>query len=92
MGRLEFTIGLKLIPVLTSVVSWFDQVVLDLEHGTARATFRTDATDVAEGLKDVYTWVTKNKPVIEGLAGAVGLLAAAWGVEKVIEFARPSRV
>lgn len=84
---LEFTLGMKLAPALSSVMGWFSKLIAELEHGHGVwGTVGKDTSMVAKDVKEVAVWIDKTHEVLYPLLGTLGLLGAAWGVEKVIGF------
>lgn len=86
---LEFTLGLKVLPVVTSVESWFSKLATSIEkgHGTW-GTLERDATVAVGDLKEVVHWFEGSKTAVDGLQVGLGFLGTAWGVEKVLNFGR----
>lgn len=86
---LEITLGVKLIPAITSLLGGFSKLIWNIEHGHGIwHTLRVDADEVFKALKEVWNWVTHNKAAVDLLVGALGFLATAWAVEKVLNFYR----
>lgn len=82
---LEFTLGMKLIPVLTAVMGWFSETIHQAEEGKGvwgevAHTFEA----VAEGAKDAYKFIKSVGDVL-GVhlgGGTLGAVLAAAGLAK----------
>jgi len=89
---LEFTLGMKLIPVVTAVTGWFSKLILEVEkgHGTW-GHLAKDLEGIFYGLKSVWQWVEKNIGAVKALELVLGGLAAFWAVGKITAFANAIR-
>jgi hypothetical protein len=81
---LEFTLGTKLIPVVTAVTGEFSKLIGEAErgHGTW-GTLEHDGEKVVSVLKSTVGWFEKNKVAAYGLGTVLGTV---FGVEKIYKF------
>ncbi len=86
---IEFTLGTKLIPVVTKVLGWFSKLTLEVEKGKGTwGEIGKVITYVVGTLETGWKWFEKSKTAVTGLKVALGFLAAAWAVEKIVAFYR----
>jgi len=84
---LQYTLGVKLMPVLTRVYEWFAKFLQEIEHGHGIwGMLGQDIAKVVNALKSVFKWFEENKTAAKALEYILGILATAWAVSKVIEF------
>lgn len=84
---LEFTLGEKVVPAMTTVDSWFSKLAVSIEHGrgiwgSLESTLGTGVHD----FEDIYGWLGKNKWAVDALGYSVAGLGVLWGTSKVIDF------
>lgn len=86
---LEYTLGVKLIPAITSAESWFSKLISQIEHGHGIwGTLKRDGEAAVGVLKSVWGWVENNRIASKALVVALGVLAGAWAVGRVLAFVR----
>lgn len=86
---LEFTLGMKLIPVLSDVASELSKTILEIEkgHGTW-GTLERDIEGVVSVGKSILGFFERSKLATKALTYALYGLGAAWGIDKVLAFGR----
>jgi hypothetical protein len=85
---LEFTIGQKLIPVMTEVMGWFSKLAVSIEKGHGIwGTLERDIEKVIHVSESIFGWFKENKWAVEGLTVAMQLLIPLFAFEKVAKFA-----
>jgi hypothetical protein len=83
----EEELGEKLAPTIKEVAVGFSEVVREMMKGEGVwKTVGTVAKTFYEALKGVWTYLEKNKLALQGFEGLLGVLATAWGTEKVVKF------
>jgi hypothetical protein len=86
---IEFTLGQKLVPAVTAVMGWFSKLTIEVREGKGWWGHLGKAIGTtAEDLGTAWKWLEKTKGAATALKVALGLLAAAWGVEKIVKFYR----
>jgi hypothetical protein len=84
---LEFTLGQKLIPVMTDVMGWFSKVTLEVEHGKgAWGQLGSAISGVVGFLKGIWTGFESIVGPAKAVEIVVGGLVAAMVVSKVAAF------
>ncbi len=85
---LEFTLGQKLIPVITVVMGWFSKVAVEIEHGKGTwGELGKAISGVVGFLGEVWSWFSKLVGPGEALRLVVGGLVGVMVVSKVANFA-----
>lgn len=78
-------LGQKTLPAVTDAAKWFAKLITSISQGHgAWGTLERDAKVVGEGLKDVWQYFEKNRTALKGLEIGLGILAGAWGIEKIL--------
>jgi hypothetical protein len=84
---LEFTLGMKLIPVLTAVMEWFTKVSQEIRQGTG---FWGELGRTVEGVvndfKAVVGWFERTPLALAGLKAALISLGGLWAANKIVAF------
>lgn len=84
---LEFTLGMKLAPILSTVMGWFSKLIGEIEKGHGVwGTLESDLGSVIGVGESVYDWLKKTPVAVYALGTALGVLGAAFAVEKVVQF------
>jgi hypothetical protein len=84
---LQTAFGTYLAPALLKVLQVWPKLVQSIQQGRGVwGSIESVITKTVTGVKGVVGWFERNKAAAGALRDALGLLAAAWGVEKVIKF------
>ncbi len=84
---LEFTLGMKLIPVLVSVEKWFTKVTFEVEHGRGSwGHLANNVSEVVQVFKGAWQWFSNLVGPSNALKLAIGGLVGVMAVTKIAAF------
>jgi len=86
---LNFTLGLKLIPMITKVMAWFTKLTISVREGRGVwGTLGAVLGWTAGAFGSVFKWITKTKVGTDTLVVVLTVLTALWAVNKIMAFVK----
>lgn len=89
MEGLKLRLGMFLMPIILKLIKAFTDLYSSISHG--RGVWGTVSRIVQGFVKivvSVFDWFKRTKAATDALVGILAVLAVAWAVQKVVEFAR----